>query len=454
MVSGLADCNIPAFALSSGLMRLPLNRKEFRDALKKGLGRAVLHARRYGLDGMDNELRWALLQSQVYDPQCEWHRPAWLWKVMRAGRCEGRHRAAVLAALARSKEYRDLQQLSHLAYRYARAGDAAAKKALYAAFERLVGSDHHGIERELMRVDGTAALRRVADRVGKELAKGGDQWEFGVGRIWRHAKDEIGAAAASRALKGGNSRTRLFLERARSIDKFYREERLKGEMRRKTEGEKRRTWADLKSELDGPRVFAAPTRWFAMRASDGDLKAAFAALEAERRPLQAGKLLQVFVTKRPPEWKPFLLKFTRSRDEYTPSRAWDVLAHFRRPEMRRLAVKAAKRRRDVANGSLTLFKKNYRRGDHRLLTAAMSGRWHPEEAHCIGMSIRDIAEARADRALAPVFAAAYEMTPCALCRTAFFKDLLRIKAAPDWMIEECVEDTDEGTRSAAKEAVK
>jgi len=434
-------------------MRLPLSRKEFRDALEKGLGRAVLHARRYGLEGMDGELRWALLQSRVYDPQCEWHRPDWLWKVLRAGRCEGRHRAAILSALSKVTEYRDAKQLSALACRYALAGDAAAKRHLYAAFERFVGIDNHGIERELMRLDGIRALKKVADRIGKELAKGGDDWKFRVRSIWWNAKNILGAGVSARALAGGGSRGRLFLKRALAIEASDRIESRERKARLKAEGPKRKTWAEFRTDLETKGLSASPYL-FARYATAGELRDAFKALASEKRIVQMGKLLQVFNTRRPPSWKPFLLTFVRSSDEFVQNRAWDALAHFRRPEVRRLALAAARRRHDVGNGSLALFAKNYRIGDAGLLLEAVSGSWDSDAAHCVGMSVLDVAKAHADRSLGAVYAACYESNPCALCRRDFFKKLLSLKSAPAWMIQECRDDTDSDTRSLAKGAAR
>lgn len=434
-------------------MRLPLSRKQFRDALEKGLGRAMLHARKHGLEGMHGELRWALLKSRVYDPQCEWHRPDWLWKLLRAARCEGRHRAAILNSLSKVTDYRDAKQLSALACRYALAGDAAAKRRLYAASERFVGVDNHGIERELMRLDGTRALKQVADRIGKELAKGGDDWKFRVRSIWWNAKNILGAGASARALAGGGSRARLFLKRALAIEASDRIEDRTRKARLKAEGPKRKTWLEFRSDLETKGSSASPYL-FARHATAGELRDAYKALANEKRTLQAGKLLQVFNSRRPPSFEPFLLKFSRSSDEFVQNCAWNALAHFRRPEVRGLALTAARRRCNVGNGSLSLFAKNYRSGDAGLILEAVSGSWDPDTAHCVGMSVLGVAKVHADRSLAPAYAACYEFNPCALCRRDFFKKLLSLKSAPSWMIQECRDDTDSDTRSLANGAAK
>lgn len=432
-------------------MHLPLTRPQFRDALEKGLGRAILHARRYGLGGMHGEVHRALVNCLVYDSQCEWHRPAWLWKLMRAGRSEGRYRSTVLRELSKVKEYRDAQQLSALAYRFARGRDQQAKRALYAAFNRFVGSDHHEIEREIMLLDGVKGLQKVAERIGGELSKGGDAWALHVEGVWWYAKDIFGAARARRALMRGSRRGKLFLERALMIEVSNKKERRARLARLKVEGPKRKTWAEFRSDLENIKVRSASPHLFAKQATSKELRSAYEALSIERRPLQSAKLLHVFVRRPPPTWKPFLLTFARSSDDSVQGFAWEVLAHFRRPEVRRLALAAARRRLDVANGALSLFKKNFHPGDSELILAAVSGKWKDrDEAHCVVMSVLDIAGGKPSKALAPVYLEAYEQSPCALCRAQLFGRLRQLKAAPEWMFAECLEDTDEKTRSLAK----
>lgn len=435
--------------------RLPLTRLQFRDALEKGLGRAILHARKHGLEGMHGELKRAIVNNLVYDAQCEWHRPAWLWKLMRAGRCEDRYRSTILRGMATVNEYRLGQQLSALTYRFARVGDAQARKALYAAFNRFVGVDHHEIEREIMLLDGVKGLQKVADRIGRELSQGGDAWTLHVESIWWNAKDVFGAAKVRRALMRGSRLGKIFLERALMIEGSNKKDRRARLSRLKIEGPKRKTWAEFRSDLENIKVRSVSPFLFAKHATSKELRSAYEALAIERRPLQSAKLLHVFVRRRPPIWKPFLLAFARSSDDSVQGFAWEVLAHFRRPEVRRLALAAARRRRDVANGALCVFGKNYRRGDRDIILAALSGVWkdHDEE-HCIAMSVLAIAEGNMDRTLAPVYSEAYGLTPCALCRKDLFKKLQSMKSAPEWMSEECVEDALDDTRSLARKAVK
>ncbi len=56
--------------------------EKFRDALQKGLGRAVIHVQEHGTKNVRNEILHACLHSLVYDPQCEESRVNWLLEII------------------------------------------------------------------------------------------------------------------------------------------------------------------------------------------------------------------------------------------------------------------------------------------------------------------------------------------------------------------------------------
>ena len=48
---------------------------------------------------------------------------------------------------------------------------------------------------------------------------------------------------------------------------------------------------------------------------------------------------------------------------------------------------------------------------------------------------------------------AYEQTPCSICRMWIAKGLIRIDAAPDWLLQECLHDCSDRTREYAAKAI-
>ena len=60
----------------------PLSPDQFRDALRKGLGRALLHVREFGCNGLENAILEACEHSLDLDPQSEGTRGEWLYEIL------------------------------------------------------------------------------------------------------------------------------------------------------------------------------------------------------------------------------------------------------------------------------------------------------------------------------------------------------------------------------------
>ena len=105
-----------------------LTKKDFADALKKGLGRASLHVSKYGLPGVEDWVLNACIHNQVYDTQCEDGRATWLFKMIRNKPEYPNLRHSILMALESETDGDDLNQLCDLAKEMAINGDKEAGK--------------------------------------------------------------------------------------------------------------------------------------------------------------------------------------------------------------------------------------------------------------------------------------------------------------------------------------
>lgn len=432
------------------MIRFPLTRSDFRGALENGLGRAMIHARRYGLEGMEQEIQRALSRSLAYDAQIEYDRDEWLWRLLVAGRRKVRFRRFILDRLFGAQEYHSIRQLSHLAFRLAQRGDRDARRALYSVFYRLIDKDNHGIADEIIRLDGLNGLRRVAARVGGRLLKGEDEWSLNVEEIWRIARESFPRRKLIRALMAGRRAERTFLETALRIDAHWKRER---RARHPDASRRRVSWADFEAALHSSGPSGVSPYVFSRDASDSELKLAFVALFQERNPKVISRMLQVFQRRRPPSWDARLFRFLRSKDPDVRRRAWSVISHFTDPEIRRLAEKAVSDPRAVSEGALCLFERSYRGGDAvRLMRALKMVGADVESRHSAGSIVASISEVNRDKDLLPVIIRAYETTPCSHCRKRIFERMRRWRVLPTWIVEECLYDCCAETRKDARAA--
>lgn len=75
----------------------PLSPEAFADALRKGLGRALMHLRDHGDAGVEPLLEKAVTHNLSYDPQADGARTHWLFELLLALPDASRYRRAIRA---------------------------------------------------------------------------------------------------------------------------------------------------------------------------------------------------------------------------------------------------------------------------------------------------------------------------------------------------------------------
>ena len=147
----------------------PLTQPQFRDALGKGLGRAYLHVRNFGADGLRDELLHACLESLAIDPTWEGTRGDWLFAILkRTGDLEW-FRPPILAALQGVEPgrtvYWDYAQWMALATNFAGIGCEESRRIIY----RMLDAGTYGFHDAgcaVVRLDGMTGFLRVAEAEG------------------------------------------------------------------------------------------------------------------------------------------------------------------------------------------------------------------------------------------------------------------------------------------------
>ena len=140
-----------------------------RDALQKGLGRAMQWATNGRLD--DAPLLQACQVTQVFDTQCEGSRGAWLWRLVLAVQATDRFRGPILEALHQLSDERSATQLCELAKLYAKAD--AEREALDSSVDESIAYYLENYGKLLQEWDGILAEKNVKKVVmsNDEIAK-------------------------------------------------------------------------------------------------------------------------------------------------------------------------------------------------------------------------------------------------------------------------------------------
>lgn len=421
-----------------------LGRKEFRDALRKGLGRAVLHARAFGLRNMESEINSAMNRRLPYDAQCEQGRGRFLWTVIQAAKAEANFRDSVARKLSTGlkRDHYVTVQLCELAGRYAVWGDAGIKEALYDLFDRSLATDSVLAEEEIVEADGLAGFERMARMIGRHIRSGTFVCDYSARCVFE-------------------SVPKAYVRKARGILRLKDVElaAFKQELALELGRVKRRkipkppSWSQVRDEIErGSSRAAMLARRYGKAASKPQRIAALEYALTQTDPSRTSKALMVFSDSPLPRYDPRLRILTSSRDRTIRNRVFNALATISHPEVRRLALESLRYPLWLSAGGIGLFAKNYRDEDGARILEAIATLKSDDPSHTAVMDLRDVAGDKCPRSLVPTVIHSCVKSPCGLCRAALFKSLCKASAAPAWMIREFLLDTDEDTRQLASQA--
>ncbi len=444
---------------------LPLTRDQFADALQQGLGRAVMHAARHGVDALLDLVIAASVENRSYDPQCEGDRADWMLEIADAAGVVPAVAPRVVEALARHDAgYRDAVQLCALGHRLALRGHAPARDALYAAFRKSSDSMDLIGAREIIELDGADGLLHVAAEIGRWIGRDptillNDEPLL----IFDGHHDKGAARRILDAARSTNADVARYLARLDGLTAKSKDGPV-------TPGEGRKDIANVPLSRDGPghhakrmqRISAQdvinditndePARhryWFhswGKHAPAVELLAVLRAMQCEENPGRLCKCLHVFAGRAMPELNRQVLALADHENSDVRRAAYRALQHLNHPDIHRLAADRARAGR-TSERELLLFKSTFQTGDEHLIEPNLRP---PEDREALHRLVFDLVEVFEDNAVPEAGSSmmfVYEESPCSNCRHVAVKTLLRAGRAPAWMVEECRHDVDETTRS-------
>jgi len=410
-----------------------------RDALQKGLGRALQWAVNARLD--DGLLLEACLQDQRFDAQVESSRGDWLWQIIRAVGATERFRVPILHAFYDLSDERSAVQLCELARCYAGTGDEAFRSRLYEIVEQKpFGHSPWLGEEDVVALDSEQGFLFAARVRGRLLAS--REWEWDDGSLIDLTTKRFGEETVNSLLVASSDE---------AINRFR--ESWRREKQRKSEGSSVESHRERMAAIPVGEVIRAVEgqgkcywlRGWGIHAKEADLQTVLQHLWATHEPSVIANLLRIFSRRALPEFDARLIELCRHPDEEVQRWAFRAMEQNAHPLVRDFALTELQKGGNDAY-VVALFINNYRQGDEHRILEAMELPKDQCELHWLLMDAIKVLEKNPEADCSRLSVISYAMTPCASCRFDAVRLLLNQQAAPEWLAEECRYDSDEDCR--------
>jgi hypothetical protein len=411
-----------------------------RDALRKGLGRAVQWAAAGRLD--DELLLKACLRDQRFDWDVDDSRGEWLWQLIRSVGAAVRFRVPILHALYDlSNDSGTAVQLCELARGYASAGDEAFRTRLYEIVEQKpIGDCPWLAEGEVVGLDGEQGFLFAARLRGRQLRD--RAWEWDDDSLVDFATERIGEGHVAGLLQDSpDEAIRHFRE------SWLREKQRKGEVK-PSESHRERLAAIPVEEVVRAAEGEGKCYWllgWGKHAAEADLQTVLRHLWTAREPNVITSLLRVFSARALPEFDCRLIEICGHDDEEIRKRAFAALRRNAHPLVREFAL--SELQKGVRDGSvISLFVNNYSRGDEQQILEALELPDDACELHWLLFEILEVLKKNPEADASRTGLIAYALTLCTNCRFFAARLLFKPRVAPGWLTAECHHDANEDCR--------
>lgn len=467
---------------------MSLTSDEFRDALAKGMGRAVRHVHESSADATCTILLDACVHCKAYDTQCEGFRADWLYRLIEMTGEPDFYRTKIIEAIPTSRDVNsyDFWQLYHLLKEFALRGDVECRKILYREFDLLVDDDNIGGAGDLVDLDGIPGLLHVLEIAGRRIRNGGDIW-------W-----EVSYLIEEVEKKYNQEKVKAIIETEASRNEFVRtycEQKGQTQSRNdfgisvvddrvadvlshappQIEVAKRpiNEWiADILADnFDDEKIRTATEdsivgilrhrhRLFLSgrsSLSDEEIETIWPVLLSEETPYRLFCLLNAFTPSRRirlPRFDPKILTLVDSPHLFLSWKATQALAHLSDESIRLKALEllqAVPEKHNWYNG-FELILSSFRPEDENVIAVALQTHRFPHEGylHGVGLDIINLAEKYPEVAFRESLLWYYEQTPCSLCRHSIVEELNKRRLVTKEIWEECLDDCNDELRELAQ----
>lgn len=409
--------------------------EEQRDALQKGLGRAMLWARdgKLSLESLKDAVR----EDLRYDRHCEPARGDWLWKLMTEMNCQEGLKDFVFDLLTAAPAEYFSSQLFQLGYHYASSGDSKFRDLLYEKVQSADG-DCYG-EKDLIRLDGEAGLLFLLGRYSKSLNE--EASAAYVEYILDCAMEMLGEGRVNEALARN---TEL------SIQKLIQHYELEKESPKSYVAPERATVAEVIDESRKEKPLRSISLTWGIRASAEELQEVLPALFETTRAESLVFLLNLFRHQPLDVFDSRLLEYCRHEDINVRQMGCRAVSRNSHLSIRQLAISMLTSGGDLENAAELLIH-NYQPGDEIRLLEAFDPASEADDRHAILVAIRNVLEENPEADASRLGLVIYASTSCAVCRSGAAEILKQRQVVPEWLISEIRYDSYEACRTVFEE---
>ena len=463
-------------------MTVNLTPKQFRDALRKGLGRAVQHVHNSPSEMVRDDLAHACTHFLGLNLQEEMDsRAGWLFSMIEATGEPDFYRQKVIEAIEQMSDSPDdtetFSELFSLLAEFAVRGDAELLAIMQRHFETAnVPYEQNFGFYDLFRIEGLDALFRLLCREWERIRDDETLWAWDD--AIKYAEDKLGKESVHAALEKESlvsESVRLYLERLHRQET----ERLAKTAERKKMKQKPPPLPRLMELIDGLDKDCPPeTDWtddtfrdtFLRRRNPflqngrlyaqptpEELELAFQQLLATADPGRQFCLLAVFVKETMPRLKPRLLSLLDSPLHLLRWGAAEAFGRMSDPQVRAKGLELIAKAPDFGDWYLGigLLENNYQPEDESLLQRTLDlipVGFDVHELHATIMSLIDLIIANTECSFESTLLWVYENSPCPHCRSRSVEQMIQRNIAPKNLLGECFDDLFESTRELARSA--
>lgn len=198
-----------------------------------------------------------------------------------------------------------------------------------------------------------------------------------------------------------------------------------------------RTVQDVLHAAKGSKTYLWFSDW-ATHASDLELSELADAMFLETDPGVLHRLLLVFVARSLAAFDERFLALCEHPSQSVRCRAMRAIGEYSSPRVRALALSRLDATRfDSYDHAVWLFRNNYEPEDPARLLSFFARPQRSLDEHEIAFDFLEVFDKNPDPRLVPLVEQIYEATPCVHCRERAVERLVEERLAPEWLVEEC-----------------